>query len=104
MSEYSVKAFLILLMCSGLLSLFAGTYLKISAIKRSSDPGRVRTLAYKYLWRGISAEVLSLVAYVLFIRGVISSWVILLALAAVLLGIEFFIERGQKPNVSVSER
>jgi hypothetical protein len=92
-SDQSTKIFLILFICSGLLSLFASAYMRFSEGKGSSDPGRVRTLSRKFLWRGVSTEVLSLIAYALLISGRLTPWLILIVLVALVLGIEFLIAR-----------
>ena len=104
MSEYSVKIFLILFSCSGLLSLIAGVYLKVRKTKRSRDPKRVRTLARKYLWRGVSSVTLSLVAYASVTKGMFAPWLILIMLVALLPCIEFLIARAMHLNIPVKER
>ena len=104
MSEYSVKMFLILFICSGLWSLIVGVYLQISAVKSSPTPTRVRLRARKYLMRGITTEVLSLCAYVLVLSGALAPGLILVGLASLLVGIEFLIVRALNLNVPVKEQ
>ena len=101
MSEHSVKIFLILLICSGVMSLMVSAYLRISEVKRSPNPARVRLLARKYFLRGSVTELLSLLAYFLVLREWLAPSAILLGLAAILLGIEFLIVRLLKLNAAV---
>ena len=104
MSEYSVKIFLIFFLCSGLLSLFAGIYLRVYEIRRSRDPKRVGTLARRSLWRGVSTTTLSLVAYASVVTGMFAPWLILITLAVLLLGIQFLIARTLNLKIPVNEQ
>jgi len=103
-SENAVKIFLILFICSGLWSLIVSLYLKMRAVKSSPNPARVRILARKYLLRGIATELLSLVAYLLVFRGSFAPRLILVTLAALLLGIEFIIVRALNLKAPMSEQ
>ncbi len=104
MSEYLVKIFLILFICSGLLSLVGGVYLKVHSAKSSSNPTKVRALAHKYLLRGFTTELLSLLAYTLVIKGLLAPGLVLIMLVALFLCIEFIIVRALNLNVPVSRR
>jgi hypothetical protein len=102
-SEHSVKIFLILFICLGLYGLIVGVYLKISAVK-SPNPARVRVMARKYLLRGIATALLSLLAYVLVLGGLLAPWLILVVLVALLMVIEVIIVRALNLNVTISEQ
>jgi hypothetical protein len=87
---YSVKIVLIFFVCSGIFNLLAGTYLGFTK-KRTVEPTKLQASWPKLLLRGISTEVLSLTAFMIFRRGLFGPWYVLIVFMALIAGTEFLI-------------
>ena len=93
MFEYNaIKIVLVFFIFSGILNLLGGTYLGFSK-RGTARPTKLQASGSKLLLRGISTEVLSLVAYGLFRRGLFEPWQIFVVFMVLIGGTELLIAR-----------
>ena len=81
LSSYSVTAYLVLLLVSGILNIFLSRYFR--------SPGRA--YARKMFLRGFAWVILSLSFLVLFRRGILGTWTVFITVGVLVLGNEYLL-------------